>query len=64
MTELYGAVVYANVFCCVDRCVKCVFMASLSFEVRPRLVYCLLEEVKIHIEDHSVSSRVIFTKDG
>lgn len=28
------------------------------------LVYCLLEAVKIHIEDHSVSSRVIFSKQG
>lgn len=40
-------------------------MALLSFEVFSSfLVYCLLEAVKIHIDDHSVSSRVIFSKQG
>lgn len=43
---------------CVCVCVH-VFMAFLSLRLCPLSSYCLLQAVKIHIEDHSVSSRVI-----
>lgn len=33
-------------------------------EVFSLFSYCLLQAVKIHIEDHSVSSRVIFNMAG
>lgn len=59
--EVYGV--------CVCKCsvmwvgVKWVY-GFFVIRVCPRWVYCLLLAVKIHIEDHSVSSRVIFTKEG
>lgn len=50
------------VWVCV--CVLWVFMAFLSSRFVPLFSYCLLQAVKIHIEDHSVSSRVIFCMEG
>lgn len=46
-------------------CGVCVFMAYLSLRFLPLFfVYCLLQAVKIHIEDHSVNSRVILCMEG
>lgn len=52
---------------CVYVCECRVFMAFLSLRFRFVLfffLYCLLQVVKIHIEDHSVSSRVILRMEG
>lgn len=40
------------------------FYGFFVIEVVPLLSYCLLQAVKIHIEDHSVSSRVILCIEG
>lgn len=49
---------------CVVGCKSENLWLSCHLRIALRSVYCLLEAVKIHIDDHSVSSRVIFSKQG
>lgn len=58
--------VCVDVDVCVFVCVWCVrvFMAFSVIEISPSFSYCLLQDLKIHIEAHSVSSRVILCMDN
>lgn len=55
--------VCVHVRVCVRVCGVYVY-GFFVIEVPPSFSYCLLQAVKIHIEDHSVSSRVILCMDG